>query len=130
MQPVALCDELTFERKSSSGIELTCSNPSLPTDTSNLVYRAASKFIERAGIGDGIRIHLEKKIPMAAGLGGGSGNAATTLVACNELFGLPLPASHLHEIAASLGSDIPFFLQTAPALATGRGEVIHSLDPF
>jgi 4-diphosphocytidyl-2-C-methyl-D-erythritol kinase len=77
-----------------------------------------------------VRIHLEKRIPMAAGLGGGSGNAATTLLALNELFGQPLANGQLHEVAASLGSDIPFFLQTQPALATGRGEKVESLPPF
>ncbi len=129
MQPINLCDELTFER-TNGGITLTCSEASLPTDASNLVHRAAAKFLERAAIRDGVKIHLEKKIPMAAGLGGGSGNAATTLLALNELFGSPLSIESLHEIAASLGSDIPFFLQSKPALATGRGEKIQSLENF
>lgn len=129
MQPINLCDELTFER-TRSGIELTCSEASLPTDASNLVHRAAAAFFQRSQIDGGVRIHLEKKIPMAAGLGGGSGNAATTLLALNELFDHVLTIDALHEIAASLGSDIPFFLQSNPALATGRGEKIQSLRPF
>jgi 4-diphosphocytidyl-2-C-methyl-D-erythritol kinase len=129
MQPLRLCDELAFER-TNSGIVLTCSEPTLPTDATNLVYRAASAFFQRSGIVGGVRIHLEKKIPMAAGLGGGSGNAATTLLALNELFGQPLDSAQLHETAASLGSDIPFFLQTQPALAEGRGEKIQPLKPF
>jgi 4-diphosphocytidyl-2-C-methyl-D-erythritol kinase len=129
MQPINLCDELSFER-AANGITLTCSEPSLPTDSSNLVYRAAAKFLERAGMRDGVKIHLTKNIPMAAGLGGGSGNAATTLLALNELFAQPLAHAELHEIAASLGSDIPFFLQSKPALATGRGEKIQSLENF
>jgi 4-diphosphocytidyl-2-C-methyl-D-erythritol kinase len=94
------------------------------------VYRAAAKFLERAGIRAGVRMHLEKKIPMAAGLGGGSGNAATTLLTLNEMFGAPLATEALHDIAASLGSDIPFFLQPKPALATGRGEKIQPLENF
>lgn len=129
MQPINLCDELTFER-GGSGITLTCGDPALATDATNLVHRAAARFLVRANIRDGVRMHLEKKIPMAAGLGGGSGNAATTLLALNELFGSPLLPDALHEIAASLGSDIPFFLQTKPALATGRGERIESLENF
>ncbi len=129
MQPVNLCDELTFERRA-AGIELSCSEPSLPVDSSNLVHRAAAKFLERAGIRDGVRMHLEKRIPMAAGLGGGSGNAATTLLALNELFGAPLSMDALHELAAALGSDIPFFLQDRPALATGRGENVRPLSRF
>ena len=129
MQPINLCDELTFERVA-GGIALTCSEPALPTDAGNLVQRAAAAFFQRSGLAGGVRMHLEKKIPMAAGLGGGSGNAATTLLALNELFGHPLAPEALHELAASLGSDIPFFLQTQPALATGRGEKIQPLQPF
>lgn len=129
MHPVHVHDDLRFER-GGSGLHLTCSDPALPTDSGNLVHRAATKFLEKAGIRDGVRIHLEKKLPLAAGLGGGSGNAATTLLGLNELFGQPLSFAQLDEIAASLGSDIPFFLQTKPALATGRGEKIQSLDAF
>lgn len=129
MQPVNLCDRLSFARGGSS-LTLTCSEPSLPTDSTNLVHRAASAFLVRTGIADGVRIRLDKKIPMAAGLGGGSGNAATTLLALNELFGMPLTPVQLDEIAASLGSDIPFFLQDKPALAVGRGEQVTSLTPF
>lgn len=129
MQPVNLCDRLAF-KKHGSGVNLTCNDPVLPTDSGNLVHRAAIAFLGRSGITDGVEIHLEKKIPMAAGLGGGSGNAATTLLALNELFGFPLAPAVLQEIAASLGSDIPFFLQSKPALAVGRGEQVVSLDPF
>lgn len=129
MQPVNLCDELIFER-GGSGVVLTSSDTTLPVDSKNLVHRAATAFLSTAGIADGVKIHLEKKIPLAAGLGGGSGNAATTLLGLNELFGWPLPPAKLHELAAALGSDIPFFLQSQPALATGRGEQIQSLEPF
>ena len=129
MQPVNLFDRLQFTR-GGSGIQLTCSDPGLPTDSSNLVHRAATAFLQQAGIKDSMGIHLEKKIPMAAGLGGGSGNAATTLLALNELFGHPLALAQLGPIAASLGSDIPFFLQDKPALAVGRGENVSPLEPF
>ena len=129
MQPVNLCDRLMFTRAGST-LQLTCSEPTLSTDSSNLVHRAAAAFLQQAGIKDGLRIHLEKKIPMAAGLGGGSGNAATTLLALNELFAAPLTLAQLDAIAASLGSDIPFFLQDKPALAIGRGEKVTSLAPF
>lgn len=127
LQPVNLCDELTFAR-AARGITLSCSDKSLPTDSGNLIYRAAEKFLAAAGISEGVQIHLEKRIPGAAGLGGGSGNAATTLRALNELFGEPL--EYLLAIAASLGSDVPFFLQDKPALATGRGEKIEPLGQF
>jgi 4-diphosphocytidyl-2-C-methyl-D-erythritol kinase len=129
MQPVNLCDRLTFERRGGA-VELSCSDAALPVDSRNLVHRAATGFLQTAKISDGVRIHLEKKIPLAAGLGGGSGNAATTLLALNKLFGQPLSAAKLSELAASLGSDVPFFLQDQPALATGRGEKIQPLDFF
>ena len=129
MQPINLCDRLEFER-ADSGVRLTCSDPLLPTNGKNLVHRAATLFLKTAGLQDGVRIHLDKKIPVAAGLGGGSGNAAVTLLALNELFDGLLDENKLNELAASLGSDIPFFLQERPALATGRGEKITPLDPF
>lgn len=129
MHPVRLCDELTFE-STRVGVTLTCSNPALAVDATNLVHRAASSFLTAARIPQGVRIHLEKRIPMAAGLGGGSGDAATTLFGLNELFDSPLAAAQLHELAAALGSDVPFFLQPRPALATGRGENIQPLDFF
>lgn len=129
MHPVALFDQLAFDR-AGQGIQLTCSEPSLPTDSRNLVYRAASSFLETAGVREGVRLHLEKRIPLAAGLGGGSGNAAATLTGLNELFGQPMTPEQLVRLAAALGSDVPFFLQPGPALATGRGEQVHPLKPF
>jgi 4-diphosphocytidyl-2-C-methyl-D-erythritol kinase len=129
MQPVNFCDELVFER-GGSRIKLSCSDRSLPVNSKNLVFRAAKIFLKAAKIRDGVKIHLEKKIPLAAGLGGGSGNAATTLLAINELFDRSLTPEMLCEIAAELGSDIPFFLQDKPAFATGRGEKIQPLENF
>lgn len=129
MQPIALFDRLTFT-PTAQGIELTCSEPILPTDSRNLVYRAATLFLQTAHIQDGVRIHLEKHIPLAAGLGGGSADAATTLLGLNELFGAPLGTDKLAQLAATLGSDVPFFLQAKPALATSRGENIQPLDEF
>jgi 4-diphosphocytidyl-2-C-methyl-D-erythritol kinase len=129
MHPVKVFDRLSFVR-AGRGVQLTCSDPALPTDSRNLVTRAAEGFLQAANRSDGVRIHLDKRIPLAAGLGGGSGNAATTLLALNDLFGAPLTAPQLGTIAAGLGSDVPFFLQTKPALATGRGEQIQPLDFF
>jgi 4-diphosphocytidyl-2-C-methyl-D-erythritol kinase len=129
MQPVGICDRLSFTRQP-AGIQLTCDHPELPVDAGNLVYRAAAAFFQAAQIPEGARIHLAKKIPLAAGLGGGSGNAAITLLGLNELFGRPLSVGRLDSIAASLGSDIPFFLQSQPALAIGRGERIQPLETF
>jgi 4-diphosphocytidyl-2-C-methyl-D-erythritol kinase len=129
MQPVDFCDVLNFERSGSS-VQLSCSDATLPTDARNLVFRAAAYFLTAANISDGVKIHLEKKIPLAAGLGGGSGNAATTLLALNELFCQPLTLAKLDELAAALGSDIPFFLYGKPALALGRGEKVELLNTF
>lgn len=128
---VRVHDRLTFERLNKPGIELTCNHPELPTDSGNLVYRAAAMFFQDAGIeGAGARIHLEKNVPLAAGLGGGSGNAAQTLIGLNELFGKPMLPEQLVGLAAALGSDVPFFLQDKPALGVGRGERVESLEPF
>jgi 4-diphosphocytidyl-2-C-methyl-D-erythritol kinase len=129
MQPVNLCDELTFER-AGTGLQLSCSNPELPADSKNLVHRAATAFLAAAGITDGVRIHLEKKLPLAGGIGGGSANAAVTFTALNELFDAPLPLEKLHALAAALGSDVPFFLYGTPARATGRGEKVTRLEDF
>ncbi len=129
MQPVNVCDELAFER-AGTRLKLTCSNPKLPTDSKNLVHRAATAFLAAANISDGVRIHLRKNLPLAGGIGGGSANAAVTFSALNELFGKPLPPEKLHELAAALGSDIPFFLHDQPALATGRGEKVQALENF
>jgi len=129
LQPIGLFDLLHFERRT-SGVALTCNNPDLPVDSRNLVHRAATAFFGAAEINEGVSIHLEKNVPLASGLGGGSGNAANTLLGLNDLFGRPLAQDRLGEIAASLGSDVPFFLQEKPALATGRGEIIAPIDPF
>jgi 4-diphosphocytidyl-2-C-methyl-D-erythritol kinase len=129
MHPIPICDRLVLQR-CASGVQLECDEPSLPIDSKNLVYRAAAAFLDAARVRDGARIRLEKRIPLAAGLGGGSGNAATTLLGLNELFQGPLTPEQLHLLAAGLGSDVPFFLQSKPALATGRGEVIEPLPAF
>jgi len=129
MHPVNLFDEIRFER-GGDGLQLTCDEPALPVDSRNLISRAVDAFLKLYNPRAGVRIHLQKKIPLAAGLGGGSGNAATTLLALNELFDQPFSTAKLNELAASLGSDVPFFLQHRPALATGRGEQIQPLDLF
>jgi 4-diphosphocytidyl-2-C-methyl-D-erythritol kinase len=129
MHPVRVCDTIHLARQGGA-IELSCSNPQLPTDSGNLVYRAAEQFLRTARIEEGVRIYLEKRIPLAAGLGGGSGNAATTLLGLNRLFDSALLPDQLNEIAGSLGSDIPFFLQDKPAIAVGRGEQVRPIESF
>jgi 4-diphosphocytidyl-2-C-methyl-D-erythritol kinase len=127
LYPVPCCDRIELER-ADAGLELTCSDPRLPTDATNLVHRAAAAFLAAAGIRAGARLHLEKRLPLAAGLGGGSSNAAHTLRGLNDLFEQPLTLPQLTVLAAQLGSDVPFFLQDRPALARSRGEQIVPLE--
>ncbi|MBT5846698.1 MAG: 4-(cytidine 5'-diphospho)-2-C-methyl-D-erythritol kinase, partial [Verrucomicrobiales bacterium] len=128
IQPVPLFDELRIELLD-DGIELTCSDPRLSVGEDNLVHRAASLFLKKSEA-DGVRIHLQKNLPLAAGIGAGSSNAAFTLRGLNELFDTRLNADEMHEMAACLGSDVPFFLQDDPALASGRGEIVKPLEPI
>lgn len=127
--PVRVHDELDFER-AGTGIELECDHHLLPTNDKNLVFRAATLFREALNTREGVHIRLRKRIPLEAGLGGGSGDAATTLLGLNELFGHPLPPVRLQELAAQLGSDVAFFLQPGPALGQGRGERVERLPSF
>jgi 4-diphosphocytidyl-2-C-methyl-D-erythritol kinase len=124
-QAISLCDTLHF--KLASVDALTCTDPLLPTDHSNLVIKAAQLFKRKTGITQGLSIHLEKNIPQQAGLGGGSSNAATTLWAFNELCGKLVSEEKLAEWAGEIGSDISFFLSQGTAYCTGRGEKITSL---
>ena len=127
MQTIDLSDELTFA--TSDRITLRCDVPSLETDA-NLVIRAATLLKERTGYPGGVDIHLKKNIPVASGLGGGSSDAAATLKALSHLWGLDLGLEELLPLAASIGSDVPFFLPGGTAIAEGRGEVIHELPPI
>jgi 4-diphosphocytidyl-2-C-methyl-D-erythritol kinase len=129
MQPVPIFDRLIIERAGGSA-QLTCDHPELPVDSRNLVFRAAESFFRAAGINEGARIRLEKRLPLAAGLGGGSANAAVTLRGLNDIFGRALSPEKLDELARALGSDVPFFLQDKPALGIGRGEQVTPLEHF
>ena len=117
-----LADEITITP--APEFSFTCSDPSLPTDGKNLVVKATMALAEKSGQPLPFHIHLEKHIPHGAGLGGGSSNAATTLLALNGQLDSPLPADELHALAAELGSDVPFFLYSGAARCTGRGEMI------
>jgi 4-diphosphocytidyl-2-C-methyl-D-erythritol kinase len=128
-QSVSLADRLSFV-EARSRISLTCSSPELEAGEGNLVHQAALLLQERTGCKAGAKIHLEKRIPVAAGLAGGSGNAAATLAALNVLWDLRLPMGLLRRFALELGSDVPFCLQGGTALATRRGEDMRSLAPL
>ncbi len=124
MCPLALADEVAIAPLASGPNILTCSDPGIPVDESNLALRAVRAFEARSGKSGSWSIHLEKRIPAGAGLGGGSSNAATVLLGLNELTGFPLDAEALHSAAAELGSDVPFFLHRTTCDARGRGEAV------
>jgi 4-diphosphocytidyl-2-C-methyl-D-erythritol kinase len=124
MAPITLADVLTLEQRSGEGLDFTCTDPSLPTDGSNLVVRAVDVFRRETGVTQGITLHLEKYIPHGAGLAGGSSDAASTLLGLNRLFGTGKEVPELAGMAAEIGSDIPFFLFESAAVCTGRGEKV------
>jgi 4-diphosphocytidyl-2-C-methyl-D-erythritol kinase len=124
-QAIGLYDRLTFEKKA-KGIELSVEGTvDLAADDSNLIVKAAKLFFQEIlKNSDGVRIALQKNIPMAAGLGGGSSDAAATLQGLQWLFEVPVSEEKMHQMAAQLGSDVNFFLTGGTALGTGRGESI------
>lgn len=126
MAPLSIFDTLEFELRDSGGLVFTCSDPSLPTDRSNLVVKAVQEFCTSLGFQPHMRVHLTKEIPHGAGLGGGSSDAATTLVALDRLFRTELPHPELLRMAADLGSDVPFFLAHSAAWCRGRGEIVEA----
>lgn len=119
-----LADEITIVP--ADAFSFTCSDPSLPTDSRNLVVKAVEAMVEKSGQPQHFSIHLEKRIPHGAGLGGGSSNAATVLLALNSQLAQPLSPQELHELAAGIGSDVPFFLYAGAAWCKGRGEIIEA----
>ncbi len=128
MCPLSLADEVTLEEMEQGSVTLTCSEPGIPVDESNLALRALRAFEAATGIQKIWNIHLEKRIPSGAGLGGGSSDAAAVLRGLNDLCGKPLPLERLLEIAGTLGSDVPFFLHGTTCDATGRGEIVTPVD--
>ncbi|PYN22523.1 MAG: 4-(cytidine 5'-diphospho)-2-C-methyl-D-erythritol kinase [Candidatus Rokuibacteriota bacterium] len=125
MQAVDLSDRLVLE--DADVLELRTTALDVPTDGTNLALKAAATLREMAGSSRGTRITLEKRIPVAAGLGGGSTDAAAVLVGLNRLWGLRWSGARLAEVAVTLGMDVPFFLHGGAALGTGRGERLESL---
>ncbi|MBR4867818.1 MAG: 4-(cytidine 5'-diphospho)-2-C-methyl-D-erythritol kinase, partial [Clostridia bacterium] len=127
MQSIGLQDKLTLSLNESSCVCITCSDESLCGEQ-NLAYRAATVFLDAIGkLGQGVAIHIEKQIPLAAGLGGGSADAAAVLMGLNHLFGEPLSLEALKELALPLGADVPFCLVGGTCRATGIGECLTPL---
>ncbi len=123
-QTISLKDSLYFKLEG-KGINIQSSNPHLPEGPSNIIYKAASLFKDKKGKSPGVKIKVEKKIPIGAGLGGGSSNAAVTLLTLNRLLEYPKNTEELNEYAKNLGSDVPFFLKGGTAMVSGRGEKIE-----
>jgi 4-diphosphocytidyl-2-C-methyl-D-erythritol kinase len=128
LQSISLADELKIDWTSDGRVELTCSDPTIPTDDNNLCCRAVALMRRHTVESLGARIHIQKNIPAGAGLGGGSSNAAGVILAVNRAFGLRLPNGELEGLAAELGSDIPFMLHGGTMLGRGRGEKLTRLD--
>ncbi|MBM4312086.1 MAG: 4-(cytidine 5'-diphospho)-2-C-methyl-D-erythritol kinase [Deltaproteobacteria bacterium] len=126
---VSLQDSIHLQRTCAPGIHVSVSDPGIPSGPENLVWRAADLFLKHHPQIGGISLHIEKHIPSGAGLGGGSSNAAATLVGLQRLYGLTLSADHLRALGASLGADVAFFLaDTRSAWATGIGEKLTPVD--
>ncbi|SMC72423.1 4-diphosphocytidyl-2-C-methyl-D-erythritol kinase [Sporomusa malonica] len=129
MQAISLNDTVALTSQPAT-INLSVNIPSLAADTSNLAYRAAALLKEYTQTEQGVHIYLEKRIPLAAGLAGGSADAAAVLKGLNQLWELNLSLDELSKLAARLGSDVPFCLYNGTMLATGRGEVLEPLPPM
>lgn len=138
MSPIGLYDSLTFRATRSPEIRLECrwaaglhqdSLGDLPAPEKNIVFQAASRLQERSGSEQGAEICLTKRIPSAAGLGGASSDAAAVLVAANLAWQLSWSRERLAELAAEIGSDVPFFLENGSAICRGRGEQIETIEP-
>lgn len=129
MIPIDLCDQIKLQLGHSSGIKLFVTGDwPVPQGIKNLAVRAASAFFEATGLPADVWIRLAKRIPVGAGLGGGSSDAAAVLLGLNRLTGKPLTNEKLNEIGVKLGADVPFFLRGQPALAEGIGEVLKPFD--
>jgi 4-diphosphocytidyl-2-C-methyl-D-erythritol kinase len=132
MQRVDLCDDIDITLSERPGIRVVCGRAGVPDGPGNIAWRAADALLKLSGREVGIDIAITKKIPVAAGLGGGSSDAATVLMGVNELLDLGLTPERLMEIGVKLGADVPFFIFKKPALAEGIGDKLTALQevPF
>ena len=129
MQTVNLYDELMILKTEKPGITLTTNREDLPTNEDNLIYKAAKLLIDEFSIQEGVSIHLTKRIPIAAGMAGGSADCAATLTGINTLFDLGLTEKDLQERAVTMGADIPYCIMGGTALSEGIGEILTPLTP-
>ena len=124
ISPISLADKIDIERQS-RWIDFMCDDRSVPPGDENLVVRAAKLFFEKTKVTAGVGIKLQKQIPHGAGLGGGSSDAASTLIALNQLFETKLSREEMAKLGSTIGSDIAFFLFASPAVCKGRGEIVE-----
>ncbi len=132
MCPIGLFDNITLSFDVPK-ITVQCPDPRVPEDSSNLAYKAADLFMKKCGVSDGVRITIDKVIPVAAGLGGGSSNAASVLMALNHQYNNLFTKESLMSMAREIGADVPFFIFQSPAKATGIGDrltPLNGLPPF
>jgi 4-diphosphocytidyl-2-C-methyl-D-erythritol kinase len=127
LHPVDIFDSIGFENEDKD-IRIESTDPRLPMDETNLCWQAADALRREAGVSRGVRIVIEKKIPIGAGLGGGSSNAGLVLRELPQFWQVVVDTQRLHEIAASLGADVPYFLRGGTALATGKGDILEYFD--
>ncbi len=128
MQTVGIHDVLTF-KAAQSGIRITTDSGELPVGEDNLIYKAARLLTETGNVQEGVEIHLEKYIPIAAGMAGGSSDAAATLLGLNDLFSLGMSEERLRELGVRIGADVPYCIMGGTALAEGIGELLTPLPP-
>jgi len=128
MQRIDLCDEITITLSDTPGIRVSCGSDGVPDGPENIAWRAANALLSLSDREAGIDIAITKNIPVAAGLGGGSSDAATVLLGVNELLGLGLATERLMEIGVTLGADVPFFVFGKTALAEGIGEILTAIE--
>ncbi len=126
-QTISLHDKLTIS-KTDGAIEIVCNDARVPCDETNLVYQAAAKLRQAGGVKFGAHIEIDKRIPVAAGMGGGSSNAAVTLMGLEKLWQLRIDEREMFDLAASLGSDVPLFLIGGTLLGVGRGEEVYPIE--
>jgi 4-diphosphocytidyl-2-C-methyl-D-erythritol kinase len=127
LQKISLCDTLSVSLKKEKGISISTDHPSLPIGRGNLVYRAAQMILKKSKYKGGLHIDIRKEIPLGAGLGGGSSNAATILKALNQLLEIGLPTKELMKIGLGIGADVPFFFLEGAAIAAGVGERLKKI---
>lgn len=131
MQTVSLCDTIEINRTGKQGVRLLCDREYLPTDAKNTACRAAMLFLSHCGLeNEGVEIHLEKRIPSRAGMGGGSADAAAVLRGLNEMFETNLPDEALEALGAQIGADVPFCVRGGTCRCTGIGEILQPITPM